>query len=174
MNTKVTAESSTADVVARYQDLSQQLTGGSPDPKSLAKRGKAKLLEKIAEWEAVLESRARVEARAAEHAKAMAEAKKAEEKPKKEPKAKKEPKVKGPVIRHEAEKLLMHVEYRDEEGRPYGLSYEGILNRIKEQFEGAKTTVACLRWYAVHMRERGQRVPHRPRAGTLPPERDAL
>jgi len=52
----------------------------------------------------------------------------------------------------------------DEEKRPFGHPYEYILDRIREQFDGAKTTVACLRWYAVHMRERGERVPFRPRA----------
>ena len=63
-----------------------------------------------------------------------------------------------------AEQLLLEVVPHDEDKRPYGHSYEEILNRIRAQFEGAKTTVACLRWYAVHMRERGEKVPNRPRA----------
>jgi DNA-binding protein HU-beta len=75
-----------------------------------------------------------------------------------------EKKEKGPVIRVVAEQLLLEVVTHDEDKRPYGHSYEEILNRIRAQFEGAKTTVACLRWYAVHMRERGEKVPNRPRA----------
>lgn len=89
------------------------------------------------------------------------EAPAAKPKGKSEPKAKKE---KGPVIRAVAEGLLMEVVTHDEDKRPYGHSYEVILNRIKAQFPEAKTTVACLRWYAVHMRERGERVPNRQRA----------
>lgn len=85
-------------------------------------------------------------------------------KAKREPKAPKEKKEKGPVIRVVAEQLLLEVVTHDEDKRPYGHSYDEILNRIHAQFEGAKTTVACLRWYAVHMRERGEKVPNRQRA----------
>lgn len=152
---KLTNESAIADIAARYNELN----GTNTDAKTLAKRGKAKLLAKIEELEAV-----EAERKAAEEA-----ARKAAEKAtaKKEPKVKKEPKPKkekGPVIRHEAEKLLLEVVKHDEDGRPYGHSYEYILSTLLAQFVGAKTTVACLRWYAVHMRERGERVPNRPRA----------
>ncbi|URA07023.1 hypothetical protein P9A47_gp55 [Xanthomonas phage Elanor] len=85
----------------------------------------------------------------------------------KAPKAKKEKapkKEKGPVIRVVAEALLLEVTHKDDDGRPYGHSYETVLESIRQQFDGAKTTVACLRWYAVHMRERGEKVPNRPRA----------
>lgn len=85
----------------------------------------------------------------------------------KEPKEKKE---KGPVIRVVAEQLLLEVVTHDEDKRPYGHSYETILNKIHEQFPEGKTSVACLRWYAVHMRERGERVPNRPRAVAKKPE----
>lgn len=85
----------------------------------------------------------------------------------KEPKEKKE---KGPVIRVVAEQLLLEVAAHDEDKRPYGHSYETILNKIHEQFPEGKTSVACLRWYAVHMRERGERVPNRPRTVAKKPE----
>jgi len=75
-----------------------------------------------------------------------------------------EKKEKGPVIRAVAEALLLEVVKHDEDKRPYGHGYDFILDSIHKQFIGAKTTVACLRWYAVHMRERGERVPNRPRA----------
>lgn len=151
---KLTNESAIADIAARYNELN----GTTTDVKSLAKRGKAKLLAKIEELEAVEAEREAAEEAAREAAeKAAAKASKS----KKEPKPKKE---KGPVIRHEAEKLLLEVVKHDEDGRPYGHSYEYILSTLLAQFVGAKTTVACLRWYAVHMRERGERVPNRPRA----------
>lgn len=76
---------------------------------------------------------------------------------------KKEKKAKGSVIRHVAEGLLMEVITHDEDGRPYGHPYDVILAKIHEQFPEGKTSVACLRWYAVHMRDRGERVPNRPR-----------
>lgn len=102
---------------------------------------------------------------------------KAQDKPADTPKAdkptakrgeKKEKKEKGPVIRVVAEQLLLEVVTHDEDKRPYGHSYETILNKIHEQFPEGKTSVACLRWYAVHMRERGERVPNRPRAKATP------
>lgn len=93
-----------------------------------------------------------------------AEAPKEEPKPAAKRGEKKEKKEKGPVIRVVAEQLLLEVVSHDEDKRPYGHSYETILNRIHEQFPEGKTSVACLRWYAVHMRERGERVPNRPRA----------
>lgn len=45
------------------------------------------------------------------------------------------------------------------------LTYEEILMRVHAEFE-CTTSVACLRWYAVRMRERGERVPQRPRVGS--------
>lgn len=175
----VNEQSSTAEVAARHNELS----GKNADPKSLAKRGKAKLLEQIAAMEA---DKAAAEALAlgapaekVEEAKEqpnglamllkqMQDAKdKKDDKPAKPRKDKKEPKPKkekGPVIRVVAEALLLEVVSHDEDKRPYGHSYETILDSIRAQFDGAKTTVACLRWYAVHMRERGEKVPNRPRA----------
>lgn len=85
----------------------------------------------------------------------------------KAPKKPKAPKVdKGPSIRSVAEAILLKVAHTDEDGRPFGLSYEEVLAEVKEQFPEAKTTVACLRWYAAHMREREVKVPARPRANT--------
>lgn len=78
-----------------------------------------------------------------------------------EPPAKKE---KGPTIRSFAEALMCEVVSHDGDGRPLSHSYAEILERILVEFPKAKTTVACLRWYGVHMRERGDRVPLRPRA----------
>jgi hypothetical protein len=78
--------------------------------------------------------------------------------------AEKEKKVKGPSIRSVAEELLMEVVGVDENKRKVGHSYETILAKLQEQFQGAKTTVACLRWYAVHMRDRNVMPPNRPRA----------
>lgn len=181
--TKLTEQSNIADIAAVYNELK----GTNTDVKTLAKRGKAKLLAQI---EALLEAQAEKK-KAEEQSAARAEEPKADEPPKadgvnhlvqqmlqaadkkeepakprakREPKAPKEKKEKGPVIRVVAEQLLLEVVTHDEDKRPYGHSYEEILNRIRAQFEGAKTTVACLRWYAVHMRERGEKVPNRPRA----------
>ncbi len=75
-----------------------------------------------------------------------------------------EPAAKGPSIRSVAEALLLEVVSVDENKRNVGIGYEDIIAKIKEQFPTANTTVACLRWYAVHMRERDVRVPNRPRA----------
>lgn len=181
--TKLTEQSNIADIAAVYNELK----GPNTDVKTLAKRGKAKLLAQI---DALLEAQAEKK-KAEEQSTARAEEPKADEPPKadgvnhlvqqmlqaadkkeeptkprakREPKATKEKKEKGPVIRVVAELLLLEVVTHDEDKRPYGRSYEEILNRIRAQFEGAKTTVACLRWYAVHMRERGEKVPNRPRA----------
>ena len=147
--TKLTAESSIADIAARFNELN----GSSTDVKTLAKRGKAKLLAQIEAMEAKLPPE---EPKAEEPTKS--------EKPKRVKKAPTEKKEKGPVIRVEAEKLLLEVVKVDDDKRPWGHSYEYILSTLLAQFEGAKTTVACLRWYAVHMRERGEKVPNRPRA----------
>lgn len=181
---KLTEQSNIADIAAVYNELK----GTNTDVKTLAKRGKAKLLAQI---DALLEAQA--EKKAEEQSAARAEEPEADEPPKagglnhlvqqmlqaadkkepakprakrepKAPKAPKEKKEKGPVIRVVAEQLLLEVMAHDEDKRPYGHSYEAILNRIRAQFEGAKTTVACLRWYAAHMRERGEKVPNRPRA----------
>lgn len=182
--TKLTEQSNIADIAAVYNELK----GTNTDVKTLAKRGKAKLLAQI---DALLEAQA--EKKADEQLDRVEEPAKTEEPPKtdgvnhlvqqmlqaadkkedaaptkprakREPKAAKEKKEKGPVIRVVAEQLLLEVVTHDEDKRPYGHSYDEILNRIHAQFEGAKTTVACLRWYAVHMRERGEKVPNRPRA----------
>lgn len=61
-------------------------------------------------------------------------------------------------IRAAAEELLAQKE-------PAPLSYQDILDAIHKEFPLGATSVACLRWYAVRMREKGIDVPARP----LPP-----
>lgn len=88
----------------------------------------------------------------------------------KAPKAKKapaEPKPKRVSIRSVAEVLILEVTGLDENQRKVGHAYETILAKIKEQYPDAKTSIACLRWYAVHMRERGVLPPSRPRANPV-------
>ena len=166
--TKLTAESSIADIAARFNELN----GTTTEVKTLAKRGKAKLLAQIEALEAKLPPASEPEPSGpiGSLAKQLLQQPVSEpatpaEKPKR---AKKDPaaakKEKGPVIRVEAEKLLLEVVKMGEDKRPWGHSYEYILSTLLAQFPGAKTTVACLRWYAVHMRERGEKVPNRPRA----------
>ncbi len=46
----------------------------------------------------------------------------------------------------------------------FGISYQAIIARVKTTYPDAETTVACLRWYAVRLREQGTKVPQRPRA----------
>lgn len=187
---------STFSNITDITDRHNALSGKNADPKSLAKRGKTKLLEQIAAMEANLppaeapkpavsaEDQAKAREIVALHgtmdSTILAKIEEAQstpngldmllkqmkpvEAPKVKAKKTKEKKEKGPVIRHVAEALLLEVTHRDEDNRPYGHSYEYILDAIKAQFEGAKTSAACLRWYAVHMRERGEKVPNRPRA----------
>lgn len=85
-------------------------------------------------------------------------------KEKKEKKQKDKKREGGQVIRVVAEELLMRVVDHDEDKRPLGMPYADVLAEIHRQFPGSSTSVACLRWYAVRMRERNLRVPNRPRA----------
>jgi hypothetical protein len=76
-------------------------------------------------------------------------------------------KAEGPTVREIAEQLLLQ---KDAEGK--GLPYSEILKRVLLQFPDAKTSVACLRWYATHMRtDKGLRVPDRP--NSVSPQRAA-
>lgn len=105
------------------------------------------------------------EARRIEEERAAASDRAAEEAVNAKPaKAERVAKPKGPTIRSVAERMLLEVVDKDPDGRPLGHPYSVILDAIREQFEGAKTSVACLRWYAVHMRADDVRVPLRPRA----------
>lgn len=170
--TKLTNESSVADIAARFNELN----GSSTEVKTLAKRGKAKLLAQIEALEAkqpapqaepaVTEQAEPSEPSVVTSMVSALVSEPAAKQAKPDAKAKKEKKEKGPVIRVEAEKLLLEVVGHDEDKRPYGHTYEYVLNKLREMFPGAKTTVACLRWYAAHMRERGERVPNRRRAAT--------
>lgn len=40
----------------------------------------------------------------------------------------------------------------DEDGRSIGLKYNEVLGIIQDEFPEASTSVACLRWYVVHLR----------------------
>lgn len=40
----------------------------------------------------------------------------------------------------------------DEDGRSIGLKYKEVLEIIQQEFPEASTSVACLRWYVVHLR----------------------
>jgi len=87
----------------------------------------------------------------------------------KELQAQKAPKKReGPTIRETALDLLCEVAYYEDKtlksspenvvaedhpnARSVGIPYLEIIERIKGQFDGAKTSVACLRWYAVKIR----------------------
>lgn len=150
------------------------------DVKTLAKRGKAKLLAFIHSESAVLlkaiKAAEQVAAdKAAGNCGVMSAMTRSlgdvAAKPVKNTKPARAPKTAAPAeekaprvtIRTVSEDLLKEVAYHDDDKRPFGLAYDEILARVHTQFEGAKTTVACLRWYAVHMRERGVQLPHRPR-----------
>jgi len=69
------------------------------------------------------------------------------------------------TIRATSERLLMHVHRTDPgDKRTVGLMYGTIVELVKQKFPKAETTIECLRWYAVHMREEGKRLPQkRPR-----------
>lgn len=69
------------------------------------------------------------------------------------------------TIRTMSERLIMHVNRVDPgDDRTEGLTYREILAMIHEKFPKAETSVECLRWYAVHMRAEGKRLPQkRPR-----------
>lgn len=76
------------------------------------------------------------------------------------------------TVKHEALRLLAAVDYYERRDEPrgesnrtsssdrlkgvkydsVGLSYAEILRRLRERFPEAGTSVACLRWYAVHTR----------------------
>lgn len=176
-------------------DLFNALGETDKDPKQLGKMGAVKLRAKVvalaeekefdladsaalstlwAQGSLVKYRQAEAEAAAAKKAEEEL-AKKAsaiEEKPAAVKPAAKEPKVKGPTIRSVAEGLLQTVVAHDADGRALSYSYEEILSKVKEQFPNAKTTIACLRWYGVHMRGRDERVPLRPRAQPQKPKED--
>lgn len=69
------------------------------------------------------------------------------------------------TIRSMSERLLTYVGHVDQsDKRSVGILYNSMLALIHEKFPKAKTSVACLRWYAVHMRSEGKRMPQkRPR-----------
>jgi hypothetical protein len=59
----------------------------------------------------------------------------------------------GETIRETSLKLLCHVERIDTtDNRSVGLTYEDIEKTVRHLFPDGKTSVACLRWYAVKVR----------------------
>jgi hypothetical protein len=65
----------------------------------------------------------------------------------------------GKTIRHRALVLLEErikgldgLPMRDEDGRSVGLKYIEVLDIIRAEFPEASTSVACLRWYIVHLK----------------------
>ena len=140
---------STRELLARYNELA--------DKPLKAWKGKRSVLEdRLAELEA---------------AKAEADAQKAAEKA---DKSKSAPKATGNTASSSGTivaaslKWLCHVEYYEDstkkssednrvsanhpKARSVGLPYLEIIERIKEEFPGCDTSVACLRWYSVKVR----------------------
>lgn len=72
------------------------------------------------------------------------------------------------TIRSMSERLLTHVHYVDEsDKRTVGVMYTSIIALVRKKFPKAQTSIECLRWYAVHMRAEGRRLPQkRPRPST--------
>jgi hypothetical protein len=60
------------------------------------------------------------------------------------------------TVREAAEDLMMR--------NDPALSYSEIISRIRAAFPKAKTSLACLRWYATHMRSQDLILPDRPRS----------
>lgn len=48
--------------------------------------------------------------------------------------------------------------------RPVGLSFAEILGQVNKAFPDHKTSYACLRWYATHLRHSGVSLPRRPKS----------
>jgi hypothetical protein len=72
------------------------------------------------------------------------------------------------TIRSISERLLQHVHYVDDaDKRTVGVMYTSIIALVRKKFPKAQTSIECLRWYAVHMRAEGRRLPQkRPRPST--------
>lgn len=60
---------------------------------------------------------------------------------------------KGCTIKHASCLLLQEVLGRREDKRTFGHTYEAILAFIQSRFANAQTSLACLRWYSVRIRE---------------------
>lgn len=79
-------------------------------------------------------------------------------KPARKPRAKKEKVVQlhtPGAIRAYCEELLLEVHATDvKTKRPVGLTYPQVLERVKERFPHASTSLGCLRWYATKMNAR--------------------
>lgn len=62
-------------------------------------------------------------------------------------------------------RLLTHIHRTDpSDNRTVGLLYSTIVALVRKKFPKAETSLECLRWYSVHMRQEGIRLPQkRPR-----------
>jgi len=69
------------------------------------------------------------------------------------------------TIKAMSERLLAFVHHVDEtDRRTVGLLYGTIVALVRKKFPKAETSIECLRWYAVHMRQEDRRLPQkRPR-----------
>lgn len=67
------------------------------------------------------------------------------------------------TVREGAQKLLMEVVAKDDEGHPYGYSYKEIVQMLKEQFPHRNPTINTVYYYKAQMVEFGFRLPRRPR-----------
>ena len=73
------------------------------------------------------------------------------------------PVVHAVSIKQRAMDLLMETAAVTPDGKAVGHPYDVILLKIKESFPACNTSIACLRWYSVRMREDEYKLPQRPR-----------
>ena len=73
----------------------------------------------------------------------------------------------GLSIKQASMDLLMEKVSETTDGKSVGWTYDEVLVKIRAQFPGCKTSIACLRWYSVHMRQDEFRLPIRPRREAL-------
>jgi len=92
----------------------------------------------------------------------------------------KSPKKRTGAIRIFCEEALMQAAYHEDKTkeicaenrrktasaktRPVGFSFIEILDQLKKEFPDARTSYACLRWYAVHLRNADKELPRRPKS----------
>lgn len=150
--TNVTTEMTSKALIAEHNKLAAKL--GCKELTSW-KKAKGLLVEAILKLEE-LETEAETEAEAEAEAEAEVES------------AEPSPVIPKRTIREASLELLCRIAYyenRDEKAseenrvekdhpraRSVGLPYNMIVDQVREEFEGAQTSVACLRWYAVKVR----------------------
>lgn len=152
------ASKSGPELTVIYNDLRAKI--GEPPIKRWA-GAKSELIAKIE----VLELRQKPEATPpAPTPEVVAEKPKAKQKPAAKPKS-----SDGRTIRETSLDLLAHIDFYEDKLKPsndenrvdadhknarsVGLAYLEIIRRVKEEFPDADTSVACLRWYSVKVRD---------------------